>query len=107
VFIKNIDRKNNKGEFGIFIGDPNARGKGFTKLAVATILRIAFTEMMLNRVYLTVMADNIAGIKAYEKAGFQLEGVLKEDYLRDSTHIDVIVMGITMKKWLEGNKTIQ
>jgi UDP-4-amino-4,6-dideoxy-N-acetyl-beta-L-altrosamine N-acetyltransferase len=99
VFIKNIDRQSNKGELGIFIGEADAHGKGYAKLAVTEILRIAFEEMMLNRVYLTVMADNIAGIKAYEKAGFQCEGVLKEDYLRGITYIDVIVMGVTKKMW--------
>jgi hypothetical protein len=57
--------------------------------------------MMLNRVFLTVMADNISGIKVYEKAGFLCEGVLREDYLRGNTYVDVLVMGVTKKMWLK------
>ncbi|MGI5943105.1 MAG: GNAT family N-acetyltransferase [Pelotomaculaceae bacterium] len=101
VFIKNIDRQSNKGEFGIFIGEADARGKGYAKLATIEILKIAFEKMMLNRVFLTVMADNISGIKVYEKAGFLCEGVLREDYLRGNTYVDVLVMGVTKKMWLK------
>lgn len=100
VFIKNIDKQSNKGKFGIFIGEADACGKGHAKLATIEILKIAFEKMMLNRVSLTVMADNISGIKVYEKAGFIYEGVLR-DYLRDNTYLDVPVMEATKKMWLE------
>jgi len=99
VFIKNIDYKNCKGEFGIFIGESSARGKGYAKLATIEILRIAFTEIMLNRVYLTVIFDNIAAIKSYEKAGFKMEGRLRSDYCRNGEYVDVIIMGITKEMW--------
>lgn len=101
IFIKNIDRKNNKGEFGIFIGEVDARGKGYAKLAVNAILKIAFDQLLLNRVYLSVLFDNIAGIKVYEDSGFRREGVLKEDYLRDDIYVDVLLMGVTKKMWSE------
>jgi len=105
VFIKNIDKHSKKGELGIFIGEKDARGKGFAKLATNQILKIAFEDLKLNRVYLNVMIDNIAGIKSYEKAGFECEGVLKEDYFRGDTYIDVLVMGITKGKWCQLNKS--
>jgi UDP-4-amino-4,6-dideoxy-N-acetyl-beta-L-altrosamine N-acetyltransferase len=99
VFIKNIDRKNKKGEFGIFIGEESYRGKGYAQEATKQILEIGFSELNLNRIYLYVMSDNIAGIKAYKKAGFEIEGILKEDYLRGDKFIDIVVMGITKGKW--------
>ena len=103
VFIKNIDRENNKGEFGIFVGEESARGKGYGKQATKQILDVAFRELKLNRVYLTVMADNLSAIRAYKNAGFLVEGMLREDYLRSDGYIDVVVMGITLADWKATN----
>ena len=98
TFIKNIDRHSNKGEFGIFIGEESARGKGYAKYAIAEILKIAFEKMNLHRVYLSVMADNLPAIKAYEKAGFSIEGTMVEDYLRDGRYINIVFMAAIQKK---------
>ena len=99
IFIKNIDRVSHKGEFGMFIGEACARGKGFAAQAVSQMLKVAFSELKLNRVYLTVMEDNIPAIRTYEKTGFEKEGILKEDYLRNDGYINVVVMGITERMW--------
>ena len=101
VFIKSIDRENRKGEFGMFIGEDRFRGKGYAVPTVKQILEIAFSELGLNRVYLTAMADNEPAIRAYEKAGFVKEGLMKEDFLRCDGYVDIVVMGITAKKWRE------
>jgi len=99
VFIKNIDRQNNKGEFGIFIGERESRGKGYALQATKKILKHAFENLKLNRVYLTVFYDNVPAIKVYEKAGFEKEGLLKQDYLRYDGYCDVLCMGITFDNW--------
>jgi UDP-4-amino-4,6-dideoxy-N-acetyl-beta-L-altrosamine N-acetyltransferase len=99
VFIKNIDKKNQKGEFGIFIGEAWGRGKGYASLATALILDYAFKELKLNRVYLTVFCDNLPAIKAYERVGFVREGLLRQDYLRSDGFVDVVYMGITAELW--------
>jgi UDP-4-amino-4,6-dideoxy-N-acetyl-beta-L-altrosamine N-acetyltransferase len=99
VFIKNIDHKNSKGEFGIFIGEREARGKGYAAEATRMILRHAFAALHLNRVYLTVFSDNMAAIRAYEKAGFLVEGTLKQDFLRYDGYADIVCMGITRDVW--------
>ncbi|HBW13303.1 MAG TPA: UDP-4-amino-4,6-dideoxy-N-acetyl-beta-L-altrosamine N-acetyltransferase [Proteiniclasticum sp.] len=101
VFIKNIDKKNDKGEFGIFIGEEEARGKGFGKTATKLILDHAFTELNLNRVYLSVFVDNLSGIKSYANAGFEQEGVLRQDYKYGNKYYDVLLMSILRHKWME------
>lgn len=99
VFIKNIDQNNQKGEFGIFIGEDWGRGKGYASLASALILDHAFRELKLNRVYLTVFCDNLPAIKAYEKVGFVREGLLRQDILRCDKYVDIVYMGITADMW--------
>lgn len=99
IFIKNIDRVNSKGEYGIFIGESDCRGKGYALPATKNILEFAFNTLKLNRVYLTVFSDNYAAIKVYEKASFSCEGILKQDFLRCDGYIDVVCMGITADVW--------
>jgi RimJ/RimL family protein N-acetyltransferase len=50
-----------------------------------------------HRVTLQVVAENVAGIKAYEKAGFVVEGRMKDrHYGNDEAYHDVLVMGIIL-----------
>lgn len=106
VFIKNIGQDTKEGEFGIQIGEETARGKGYGRQAAEQILKIAFNELGLERVYLTVMYDNYPAIRSYEKAGFVQEKILKGEYLRGGTYIDIIQMGITRDMWGSRDSTI-
>lgn len=101
VFIKNIDEDNRKAEFGILIGEECARGKGYGTAATDQMLKIAFEQYNMNRIYLHVLEENIAGIKAYLKAGFIKEGLLIEDFCRGEQYHNVVVMGITQRDWLQ------
>ncbi len=101
VFIKNIDHKNHSGEYGIFIGEESARGRGYGKEATKLILRYAFGELKLHRIFLTVMCDNLQAISAYEKSGFVMEGIMREEYLRSDGYIDIIIMSILKDEWEE------
>ncbi len=99
TFIKNIDRDSNKGEFGIFIGEDSARGKGYAKYAISEILKIAFEELDLNMVYLSVMEDNISAIRAYENAGIKIEGKLRNGYLKKDGYVDIVIMSILKSEY--------
>lgn len=99
TFLKNIDLDNKKAEFGIFIGEQNALGKGYGKQATSLVLEYAFSNMNLNRVYLSVLSNNIAAINAYKSSGFLIEGELKKDFFINEKYYDVVVMGITKDIW--------
>lgn len=94
TFIKKIDYINQEGEFGIFIGNSNYRGKGYSFKATQLIIDIGFKKLGLKRIYLYVVADNIPAIKTYKKVGFCECGVDKEKFYRGIKAIDVIIMEI-------------
>lgn len=94
VFLKNIDEMSRKAEFGIFIGEPKARGRGLSSSIVKATLEIAFKEIHLNKVYLTVFSNNVAAIRSYEKAGFKVDGILRQDFFDGERFIDVVIMSI-------------
>lgn len=78
----------------VFIGDPAERHKGYGESAVRQLLIYAFTELGLKRIYLTVLKDNPAAIRCYEKIGFVREGQFRNHVFKGGRWIDVIAMAI-------------
>lgn len=66
-----IDHANRTAELGIMIGDPASRGKGLGTEAVKLMCDYGFNALGLNNIILMTFEWNIAGQKAYEKAGFK------------------------------------
>lgn len=99
VFLKGIDHGSRKAEYGLFIGESCARGKGFACLIASAALNVAFGELGLNRVYLTVFSENAPAIRSYEKAGFKNEGFLRQDFYDGKQYHDIIVMGVLKEEW--------
>ncbi len=89
-----IDWRNRAAELGIFIGDKTYWGQGYGTDAIRTLLGLAFREMNLHRVFLRVNEDNARGIRCYEKAGFQREGVSRDAAFKQGTYYDQYVMSI-------------
>ena len=79
-------------ELQIRIGDVAARGAGRGTEAVQLLLAFAFEDLNLERVFLHVFADNAAALRAYEKAGFVREGVLRQAAYVDGRRLDVVIM---------------
>ncbi|MGI6280331.1 MAG: GNAT family N-acetyltransferase, partial [Acutalibacteraceae bacterium] len=99
VYLRDIDKENKKAEFGIFIGEDCARGKGYGTAATALIVKYGFEELDLNRIYLRVFADNLGAIKCYKKCGFKQEGVFREDVIIDGKPYDMVFMGLLKSEW--------
>lgn len=92
VYIRDIDRKHNKAEYGIFIGEASARGRGVGTAAARLMLDYCFEEEGLHKVFLRAFAHNEQAIKSYEKAGFVREALLKDDVCIDGKYCDIVLM---------------
>ncbi len=68
VYLTEIDGLS--AHFHIFIGNKAFWGKGVAFRASEQILYHAFTELLLQRVFLRVHKNNIAAIKLYKRLGF-------------------------------------
>lgn len=94
VYIRDINRQHQKGEYGIFIGENTARGKGIGTAAAKLMIRYAFEELGLHKLFLRVYADNIRAIRSYEKAGFVREAYLREDIYLKGQYLDIVLMAV-------------
>jgi RimJ/RimL family protein N-acetyltransferase len=68
-----VDSRTRTGDFTILIGE-EGRGKGIGTEATRLTLDYGFHVTALRNIYLSVVASNVAGIRAYEKAGFKTIG---------------------------------
>ena len=104
AYLRDIDYKNKKCEFGIFIGEESNCGKGFGKIASKLVINYAFNELKINKIFLRVFSTNSRAIKCYEKIGFKQEGLFREDVIIDGIPYDLIFMAILRKDWLKVNE---
>lgn len=94
-----IDYRTRQSSFGIFIGAKEEWGKGYGTEATRLVVGYAFDTLNLNRVWLHVFEYNRRGIRAYEKAGFRREGVLRQDSYREGRYWDTVAMGVLREEW--------
>ena len=98
VSLKNIDRKNNNAEFAIAIC-PRAMGKGISSIALLKIMKIAFDEQNLNKVYLYVRSDNIRAVRFYQKSYLTYEGCFKEHLRINNEYKDIYWYSLRKKEF--------
>ena len=92
VYLRDIDYENSSAEFGIFIGEDSARGKGVGTTAARMILDYGHNQLDLHRIFLRLVAENIAAYKSYRKAGFVTEGIFRDMKRIDGKYVDIMFM---------------
>ncbi len=95
-----ISHINRTAVFGILIGESGARGKGYGTETARLMLDYGFTALGLHSVSLSVNAGNLAGRRAYEKAGFREFGRQRQckfvgGALCDTIHMDCLASEFT------------
>ncbi len=94
-----LDWKNRNCMFGILIGDKTEWGKGYGTETTRLMVHYAFETLGMHRVWLYVYEYNQRGIRAYEKAGFVREGILRQARYHNGRFYDVLVMGLLRSEW--------
>ena len=96
VYLRDIDPDKKEAEYGIFIGEEGARGKGVGTKSAKLILKYAFEELDLEKIFLRVFKDNPGAVRSYEKAGFKK--IDRVDTLNiDGETLEVIFMELEKK----------
>ena len=93
VWLADIDRRHRKAEVRVIIGERERLGHGVGSRALDLMARHAFDTMGLHRVYAYVLAFNARACRAFEKAGFIIEGTLRDDRWDGETFTDALLLG--------------
>ncbi|WP_449621898.1 GNAT family N-acetyltransferase [Robertmurraya sp. Marseille-Q9965] len=100
VYLLNIDLINRSAEFAIMIGESNNQGRGIGTFATESMLNHAFMDMNLNRVYLSVLEENMRAIRLYEKVGFIIDGIIREAVYKNGEFKDLVLMSILKRDYI-------
>lgn len=98
VYFRDIDQKNKKAEYGIFIGEADAAGKGIGTETARLAVAYARDVLKLHKLMLRVFADNGAAVKSYQNAGFVQEARLKDEFFQDGKYRDMLLMAVIFKE---------
>ena len=95
-----IDTLHKTSELGIYIGNAEMRGHGLGRETVKQLIDYAFNTLKLERLYLRVLATNIAALRCYTACGFRLEGTWREHVVVDGKRCDMVLMGLLHREFV-------
>lgn len=81
-------------EFRVFLGEKSYWNRGIGTEATKLMVAYGFEKLNLNNVWLGVTTANKGGGRAYEKAGFIKEGILRQVQYRNFQYYDAVRMSI-------------
>jgi RimJ/RimL family protein N-acetyltransferase len=90
--LQNINHRTGTAELTLAIGDPAYRGRGYGTETVRLMLGFAFDHLGLHNIMLRYYAFNLAGRRAYEKAGFTAFARIRDGFEMGGRRWDVILM---------------
>lgn len=97
VKLANINWIHRTAEFGIMIGEKDYWGKGYGTEVTHLLIDYGFQILNLRKIYLGVFGNHESAIKAYEKAGFEVEGIMKNHLFLEGNYVDKVWMSVFNK----------
>ncbi|KOF56008.1 GNAT family N-acetyltransferase [Clostridium guangxiense] len=86
---------------GIMIGDKDYWGKGYGTDAMKILIKFIFENMNINKIKLSTFSFNERAKKCYEKCGFKVEGILKDEIFKDGKYYDEVLMAVFREEFQE------
>jgi RimJ/RimL family protein N-acetyltransferase len=78
---------------------PEARGRGIGTQAMRLLIEFGFVRRNLRRIHLQAIASNAGALRSYEKAGFTVEGRLREHAWVRGRYEDIVLMAILRSEY--------
>jgi RimJ/RimL family protein N-acetyltransferase len=94
-----IDMRSGHAEIGIVIGKKEYWSKGYGSDALRTLIKFAFSNLRLRKLYLKTMGSNLRAQKCYSKLGFKEVGRLKAHELKEGMYEDIIYMELFQEEF--------
>lgn len=94
-----IDRHHGRCGWGYYLASAGDRGRGIGSVVWYLLLRYAFDELGLRKVYGEVLAVNAPVLRMHERFGFLREGLLRHHVVKSGVPHDVVVFGLLADDW--------
>jgi len=98
VGVHGVDDVNGSAELGIFLAE-EFWGEGYGTEAARLATTYAFDQHRRHRVTARVFEGNEGSIRIWEKLGYELEGVHRDEVFVDGTYTDVRYYSVLEDEW--------
>jgi [ribosomal protein S5]-alanine N-acetyltransferase len=98
VGLRETDAEHSQAKMGFWRGVPSW-GRGYATEAARRVVRYAFEDLKLNRVYAHHMVRNPASGRVQEETGMQREGRLRQRVRKWGVSEDVVLLAILHDDW--------
>jgi RimJ/RimL family protein N-acetyltransferase len=89
IWIWDLHWRHRRAEVRLFVGHPEYAMRGIGSAAIRQIATYAFATLGLQKLYAYVHASNTRSKRAFERAGFVEEALLRDEAFRDGKRSDV------------------
>ena len=103
VKLEHINFSNRLAMDGIMIGDKNYHGKKIAFKTYQILLKYAFTELKLYKIFGGCNVNNIPMIKIFTKIGYKQEGCFRNSDFIDGNYSDHLYFGIFKDEFINKN----
>lgn len=94
-----IDWINRSAKTSTLIGEKQYWSKGLATEAKILLLKFAFYERGFNRIWATILEDNIASQRMNEKCGYKKEGLLRQAVYKNGKFHNLVVMSVLKEEF--------
>jgi len=88
-----INWKHMKTEVSFFIGDKSVLRKGVATECLQSVIKYAINKLDLKKINASYYEKNVASAKVFEKCGFKIEGVRREEFICEGKRVNSILVG--------------
>lgn len=94
MVFQDLNRERREIEYGLFIGEDDAAGKGLGTEAIRAGMRWAFDAFAVERIICRIFTDNIPSLRSNERAGYRRAGLLEDVECSDGSRKDMYLLEI-------------
>jgi [ribosomal protein S5]-alanine N-acetyltransferase len=94
----NLDAQHRRASLGYALGR-SFWGRGYMSEALSVLLRFAFGDLGLHRLFADVDPRNAASLRSVERLGFRREGYFREHYLVNGEVQDAVLLGLLQSEF--------
>jgi len=99
ILLTGVSSQGSSCEWGMYLADVNARGKGVAQAACALSFRYAFNELAVDVVKCEAVAQNENAIGLYESVGYVRTGLQNDAVKRGNEMLSVVTLELTRESW--------
>jgi RimJ/RimL family protein N-acetyltransferase len=93
--------ENGTAELTLLLGEQDARSQGIGLEAGYMLVRFGFDWMNLRRLFMWVISTNEVVIEGAQRAGFKIEGRLREAEYQNGEYYDKLVLGLLKHEFVD------